>query len=353
MKISCSMQSPLALDVELQLNGFTALLGASGSGKTSLLKAIAGLLPADGNPWNGLPPQRRPVGYLPQGYALFPHLNAWQNVAFGLNGPRRDRRQRALQRLEWLGLVALADRRPRQLSGGQQQRVALARAMAREPQLLLLDEPTSALDTVTRDDLLAELIDLIRAAGVPALAATHDPHAAALADSVAVLVDGRIVQQGPPAEVFTRPSSFAAARLTGIRNLYTARVLDRNEQDVMLDCDGLQLLAKTPAWLDTRKQVGVAIRSEAVTLAEGECENRFDACVTALRAEGLQHRTSLQTGDVIIEALLSSSVAVPRIAERLQLRVSPTHVHLLPMEGITFDRGAAGLNDPRAVITSR
>lgn len=348
MQVSCRMQAPLQLDVELQLNGFTALLGASGSGKTSLLKAIAGLLPSAGRPWNGLPPQRRLVGYLPQGYALFPHLRAWQNVAFGLNGPRGNRRQRAMQRLEWLGLAALAERYPRQLSGGQQQRVALARAMAREPELLLLDEPTSALDAVTRDELLVELIDLIRAAGVPALAATHDPHAAALADSVALLDDGCIIQQGTPAEVFTRPAGFAAARLAGIRNLYAAQVLRRDEQSVSLSCGGLQLQANAPTWLDTYEQVGVAIRAEAMVQAGDAATNCFDASVVAVRSEGLQHRVTLEAGGVKIEALLSSSVAMPRVGEVLHLAVAPAHVHLLPRDDAGVDRDGNRLVRPSA-----
>jgi len=349
MQVLCRMHSPLQLDAELQLDGFTALLGTSGSGKTSLLKAIAGLLPSAGQPWNGLPPQRRPVGYLPQGYALFPHLMAWQNVAFGLNGPRRERRHRAVQRLQWLGLAALAERYPRQLSGGQQQRVALARAMAREPELLLLDEPTSALDAVTRDELLTELIDLIRAAGVPALTATHDPHAAALADSVALLHDGRIIQQGTPAEVFTQPVSFAAARLAGIRNLYTAQVLMRDEWEVTLSCGGLQFKAKAPVWLGTQLQVGVAIRAEAVALAGDPPTNSFDAAVVAVRSEGLQHRVTLEAGGTRIEALLSASAAMPCVGDVLNWTVSPAHVHLLSVDDAVIDRDAARLVRPPAI----
>jgi molybdate/tungstate transport system ATP-binding protein len=176
-----------------------------------------------GGPFGGLPPQHRAVGYLPQGYTLFPHLRAWENVAFALpRGPQG--RAQALELLARVRLADLAEHYPSALSGGQQQHVALARALARKPQLLLLDKPTSALDAATRDEVMAELIIEVREFGLPALAVSHDPHLAALADRVAVMSERRIVQQGTPAEVLSRPASIAVARLLGHRNLFSARV---------------------------------------------------------------------------------------------------------------------------------
>ncbi|WP_426663592.1 ABC transporter ATP-binding protein [Rhodanobacter aciditrophus] len=222
MRIDYRIAHPVALSARFEVEGFTVLLGASGEGKSLLLRAIAGLLPAQGEPFGGLPPQRRAVGYLPQGHALFPHLNAWRNVAFALRGPRR--RDEAVAWLERLGLAALAERRPAQLSGGQQQRVALARALARRPQLLLLDEPTSALDPATRDDVLAELIAEVHAAGIPALAVSHDPALAAVADRLVLMHGRRIVQVGAPTDVHAQPVSGAAARLLGLRNVLRGRL---------------------------------------------------------------------------------------------------------------------------------
>jgi molybdate/tungstate transport system ATP-binding protein len=223
MRIDYRIDYPVRLRVNFEVEGFTILLGQSGEGKTTLLRALAGLLPAKGEPFGGLQPQHRAVGYLPQGYALFPHLRAWENVAFAL--PRgRQRRAQALELLLRVQLVDVAEQYPESLSGGQQQRVALARALARRPQLLLLDEPSSALDAGTRDEVMAELISEIHEFGVPALAVSHDPHLAALADRVAVMSSRRIVQQGSPAEVLARPGSAAVARLLGHRNLFTARV---------------------------------------------------------------------------------------------------------------------------------
>src|ERR1700686_5183658 len=223
MRIDYSVDYPVRLDATFEVEGFTVLLGQSGEGKTTLLRAIAGLLPAQGEPFGGLLPQQRAVGYLPQGYAVLPHLRAWENVAFALpRGPQR--RAEALELLARVRLVDVGEQYPAALSGGQQQRVALARALARKPQLLLLDEPSSALDAGTRDEVMAELISEIREFGLPALAVSHDPHLAALADRVAVMSGRRIVQQGTPDELLSRPASAAVARLLGHRNLFTARV---------------------------------------------------------------------------------------------------------------------------------
>ncbi|MDE2609486.1 MAG: ABC transporter ATP-binding protein, partial [Burkholderiales bacterium] len=222
MRIDYRIDHPVRLEARFDVIGFTVLLGQSGEGKTTLLRAIAGLLPAQGEPFGGMPPQHRAIGYLPQGYALFPHLRAWENVAFALSGPRR--RAQALELLARVQLAPVADAYPSALSGGQQQRVALARALARKPQLLLLDEPTSALDAATRDEVMAELISETHDFGLPTLAVSHDPHLAVLADHVAVMSGRRIAQEGAPADVLARPNGVAVARLLGHRNLFTGRI---------------------------------------------------------------------------------------------------------------------------------
>jgi molybdate/tungstate transport system ATP-binding protein len=223
MRIDYRIEYPVALHASFEVAGFTVLLGASGEGKTLLLSAIAGLIAARGEPFDGLPPQERAVGYLPQGHALFPHLRAWENVAFSLRGARR--REQAMQWLERVGMAGLAERWPASLSGGQQQRVALARALARRPSLLLLDEPTSALDPVTRDEVLAELIAEVHEAGIPALAVSHDPALAAVADRLVLMHGRRIVQIGTPEEVHAQPASGAVARLLGLRNVQRGRIV--------------------------------------------------------------------------------------------------------------------------------
>ncbi len=236
VQITCRMQQPIALDLDFEVERFTVLLGSSGEGKTVLLRAIAGLLDAGVEPFGKQPVQQRAVGYLPQGYGLFPHLNAWRNVAFALRGP-----ERKAHALEWLRRVHMAERaeqHPAALSGGQQQRVALARALARRPRLLLLDEPTSALDPATRDEVVAELIGEVHEAGIPALAVSHDPALAAVADRLVVLHRRRIVQSGTPAEVMADPVNGSVARLLGYRNIRRGVIADGHlhwsAADVML-----------------------------------------------------------------------------------------------------------------------
>ena len=263
MWIDYRIGHPVVLAARFEVEGFTVLLGASGEGKSLLLRAIAGLLPAQGEPGGGLPPQQRAVGYLPQGHALFPHLNAWQNVAFALRG--RDRREQAVAWLERMGLAALAERRPGQLSGGQQQRVALARALARRPRLLLLDEPTSALDPATRDDVLAELIAEVHAAGIPALAVSHDPALAAVADRLVLMHGRRIVQAGTPADVHAQPASGAVARLLGLRNVLRGRLAGAASAQRLVWADaGVSLPVRT--LLADGTEVDWQIAPEAVAL---------------------------------------------------------------------------------------
>ncbi len=331
MRVRIEVAAPVRLDVALELDGFTALLGMSGSGKTSVLRAIAGLLPARVTPWGGVPVQHRPVGYVPQGFALFPHLRAWENVAFALDGTRRARRDRALELLARMRLQTVADRFPAALSGGQQQRVALARALAREPRVLLLDEPTSALDAVTRSEVMAELVELVHANRVPALAATHDPLLAAVADDVALLADGRILQQGPAADVFVHPVDAHAARLVALRNVYTAHIHARGPAGLVLDCGGWELTAAVPEWLvGERTQVGVAIRPEAVALTSAPGVPRAE--VVSVRNEGWLCRVVLRMATITVEALLQAPEQPIRSGQIYGVEVPPRCVHLFPID---------------------
>lgn len=226
---------PLDFAVELPSGEITALVGPSGSGKTSLLRAVAGLLkPAQarialaGVVWDDasrhLPTQRRPIGFVPQHYGLFPHLTALGNVETALlDQPATARRERARHFLEAAHVADCAERRPRQLSGGQKQRVALARAIAREPGLLLLDEPFSAVDRATRKSLYVELRQLHAKRPTTILLVTHDlDEAAQLASHLVLLDAGRVVQAGPTTAVLTCPTSIAATRLLDIPNLFAA-----------------------------------------------------------------------------------------------------------------------------------
>ena len=220
----------LELEVAVEPGRCLALAGPSGAGKTSVLRVAAGLLrpthgrvEANGETWLDtargvdVPAERRRCGYVFQDYALFPHLTAWQNVAYPLRGlGRRERRLRALELLERLGLRERAEARPSSLSGGERQRVALARALARRPQVLLLDEPLSALDARTRAGATRELADVLRTSEAPALLVTHDfTEAAQLGDRIGIIDAGRILQEGTPSELAAAPGSAFVADFTG------------------------------------------------------------------------------------------------------------------------------------------
>jgi iron(III) transport system ATP-binding protein len=232
-------QAPVLQGVDLAVpaGSLTAVLGLSGCGKTTLLRVIAGFERAergnvtlagvtleDGHTF--IPPERRSIGYVPQEGALFPHLTVEGNVGFGL--PRRERRGATVRELlEMVGIAELAKRLPHELSGGEQQRVALARALARRPQALLLDEPFSSLDASLRTRVREEVTALLRAQGVTTVLVTHDQEEAlSLADSIAVLRDGLIVQQGSPADLYERPVDERLARFLGAVNVIDADFRD-------------------------------------------------------------------------------------------------------------------------------
>jgi putative spermidine/putrescine transport system ATP-binding protein len=209
---------------------FLSLLGPSGSGKTSTLMMVAGFetpseghIRVDGQDVANLPPERRNLGVVFQGYALFPHMSVLANVEFPLRMKRtggRDRRRRALEMLDRVGLADFAARRPRELSGGQQQRVALARALVFEPDALLLDEPLSALDRRLREQLQQEIKELQRRVGISILYVTHDQdEAMMMSDRIAVMAEGEIAQIGPPSDVYLHPDSAFVASFLGETNL--------------------------------------------------------------------------------------------------------------------------------------
>ncbi|HWL79883.1 MAG TPA: ABC transporter ATP-binding protein [Roseomonas sp.] len=222
------------LDLDVPPGEFLALLGGSGSGKSTLLRVIAGFETADagqvlfdGHDLAGVPPHARPLNMMFQSYALFPHLSVAGNVAYGLRRegvPRAERNRRVAEALAMVGLAGFDRRLPHRLSGGQRQRVALARVLVKRPRLLLLDEPLGALDAGLRERTGFELRALQRETGAAFIMVTHDQsEALALADRVAVLEQGRLVQLGPPRAVYERPATRFVASFLGGANVLEGR----------------------------------------------------------------------------------------------------------------------------------
>jgi iron(III) transport system ATP-binding protein len=275
----------------------TALLGGSGAGKSTLLRLFAGLEGVDegeirigteilSSPGRTLPAEKRRIGLIFQDFALFPHLTAARNVAFGLKHlPKAEAAARAQAWLARLGLEPRANAYPHELSGGEQQRVAIARALAPEPSAILMDEPFSGLDPSLRDSVRDAALDAIRAAGIPALLVTHDPaEALEHADRIAILSQGKLLQEGAALEIYTRPASAAVASALGPVNRFRAGDLP----------DGL-LTGQEAAAL-------VLIRPEGVRL---DPASPVRAIVTSARMTGPQMRLKLDLNGLRLTALVT------------------------------------------------
>ncbi len=303
-----------------------AVLGPSASGKTTLLRAVAGLQPLDEGRvlWDGtdltaVPPHRRGFGLVFQDFALFPHLDVGRNVEFGLRmqgmsaAERQGRAAEALARVE---LAGIERRRVATLSGGQAQRVALARALAPEPRLLLLDEPLGSLDRTLRERLTGELRGLLADLGVTALYVTHDQQEAfGLADRVVVIDRGRALQIGTPEEVWGAPAGEQVASFLGLHNVLDAVA----EGERARTAAGLMPLPPgTPPGL-----VRLLVRPSALHL---DPHGEIEGVVRSRVFRGDDYSVEIETGGAVLEAVLPRA---PRAGERVRLRVDPQGVSRL------------------------
>jgi iron(III) transport system ATP-binding protein len=300
------------VNLQVMQGEVVALLGPSGSGKSTLLSTVAGFQhPTSGAVWlNGRrvadlhraePPEHRDVAVVFQNYALWPHLSALETVAYPIRRrgtKRRGARQEALEILGLLRIPHLADRRPAELSGGEQQRVGLARALARRASLYLFDEPTAHLDSHVRGVFLDELVARREASGASGLYATHDAEEAlGMADRVALLNAGRLIQIGVPQQVYSEPANLWAARLTGPASVLTARVVDADSSSATVETDDDVVQVQTSAPTPLGDGIALLVRPGWARLG-GELPGRL----RAVRFQGphSDHLIDTSAGEVLI-----------------------------------------------------
>lgn len=302
------------VDLEIGAGEFFALLGPSGSGKTTCLRLIAGFeqptqgtISIFGEDATATPPYRRPVNTVFQDYALFPHLNVRDNVAYGLmvrGDSKAARRKAAEEALELVALNGFGDRKPSALSGGQRQRVALARALVMQPKVLLLDEPLGALDLKLREQMQAELKTLQRSLGIAFVFVTHDQgEALSMADRVAVFNDGRIQQVGSPEDVYDRPATPFVADFVGASNVLSAETV--------------------AAITGTHK--AASLRPEAITIGSGPLQGVVGAHAFLGSATRIEVLCEGQT----IKVLIPKGGTVPAMGETVHLGWPDGAMHLM------------------------
>ncbi len=321
------------IDLTVPAGTLTALLGPSGCGKTTVLKVVAGLLTAsagevsvDGNALTGVPAERRPVGMVFQKPLLFGHLTVGDNVAFGLRMrgvPRAARRRRTAEALELVGLPDLAGRRVGELSGGQEQRVALARALVLDPRVLLLDEPFSALDAELRHRMRELVRRVQRELSITMLFVSHDQQEAVdLADSVVLLLAGRVEGAGPPARFYTDPPTLAAARFFGATNEIPGTVTGS-----VFACALGELRLDAPA--DDGPGV-LVVRPEAMRLlgAVGAA-NTVTATVRETRFRGTHRTVVAVAGPTVLTASFAPAVPVEP-GDEIHLQLPPSACRVFP-----------------------
>jgi putative spermidine/putrescine transport system ATP-binding protein len=307
-----------AVDLDIAPGEFFAMLGPSGSGKTTCLRLIAGFeqptsghIEIFGESADGVPPYRRNVNTVFQDYALFPHFNVLDNVAYGLMVKgigKADRLKAAEEALALVRLPGYGARRPGQLSGGQRQRVALARALVNRPKVLLLDEPLGALDLKLRENMQEELKLLQKSLGITFVFVTHDQgEALSMADRVAVFNDGRIMQIGAPQEIYQRPASRFVADFVGSSNVLPPDFVER---------------------YGGQKRWG-SLRPEAIRIAASASGDGVPARVVALNYLGAATRVALDAEGLRLHATLPAGQAVPTEGEAVMLTFNRDHLHLM------------------------
>ncbi|MCW5720533.1 MAG: ABC transporter ATP-binding protein [Devosia sp.] len=324
------------ISLDIRSGEFISLLGASGCGKTTLLRIVAGLegvtegrVEIDGRDVTSLAPEKRDIAMMFQSYALLPHLSVAENVRFPLRmrgiGNRDEQAEKVRAALETVQLGHLAERKPRQLSGGQQQRVALARAIVSNPKVLLLDEPLSNLDARLREDMQVELIEIHRRLALTTIFVTHDQEEAlSLSDRIVLLNAGRIEQQGTPDEIYNQPATSFASNFIGSANLVPAEIVDGPQGPVARLGDGQELALATGE--TARGTATLAIRQEDLSLTTSGAGPA--AKIRTRVFLGARNRYVMTLAGETLRALTPNDVVLADGAE-VRLTVEPARIRVI------------------------
>ena len=268
------------VDLNIADGEYFVLLGPSGGGKTTLLRSIGGFIRPDsgtvdikGKNVDNLPPDKRPTSMVFQGFALFPHMSVSENIGYGLKlqSIEKDIIETKVSRMmDLVGLTGLSKRKPHELSGGQQQRVQLARALILENDVLLLDEPLSALDAQLRKDMCIELKRLQKTVGISFVHVTHNQEEAmSVADRIAIIADGEMIEQGTPKEIYSNPRKKFTAEFIGEKNIFNGKILEFTKEKIIVDIDGASIeVANNNHNIIKNQNVSLSIKSESIQITK-------------------------------------------------------------------------------------
>lgn len=326
------------VNLDIKAGEFVCLLGPSGCGKTTVLRMIAGFeIPTEGSIELGgkdiayLTPDKRGISMVFQNYALFPHMNVYDNIAYGLKIQKKSKeeiKERVNKVLQLMKMEDFAERVPSQMSGGQQQRVSLARALIMNSDVLLFDEPLSNLDAKLRLHMRDEIRKLQQEVGITSIYVTHDQaEAMSLSDKIIIMKDGEVIQVGSPQEIYQKPKSEFVAKFIGRANILKAKILRKDETTTTIHLLGNEYIVKETPNYEIGDEVEVVVRPEAIDFSKNT--NTMKVVKSVFMGEN--HEYEVEYEDGIIEMILSNprSKEIKKIGEMISFGISDDSIHII------------------------
>ncbi|MBR8701431.1 Spermidine/putrescine import ATP-binding protein PotA [Fusobacterium sp. DD29] len=326
------------LNLDIKPGEFICLLGPSGCGKTTILRMLAGFeVPTDGHIYIGdenvekITPDKRDTAMVFQNYALFPHMNVYDNIAYGLKLQKLDKKEideRVSKILKLMNMEGFAQRVPSQMSGGQQQRVSLARALVMEPGVLLFDEPLSNLDAKLRLHMRDEIRKIQQEVFITSIYVTHDQaEAMGLADRVIIMKDGKMEQAGSPIEIYQHPVNEFVANFIGRANIFNGKLIEKNDFSCVIDINGVTYDIEQKVAHNVGDNIKIVVRPESIIVGE----NDFKGKVTKSMFMGAYHEYEITFGDMTVEISVSNPKGKKnyKLGDELTFSLDKNSIHIL------------------------